>query len=917
MTAPLRPRRLAHRGVVDAVGLLVDRADEATARARVLALWSPGTSVYALGAQYAVMFGAARRMPATPCEGAPLVRCAGSAALTLAATAPLTRAEVDRLVQSGARADHLVIARGGRAETVALEPGGLVDPSAWIDLGPMLRLDVASLGAPPPVVVVPPSVDGPALRPDTTASLATALSRALGALVARGAVSPETAALVTAPVTAASPAAAAPQRPARGLSALLSSLARLLGDAPAPDPTVRALPPMEGSATTGGDPPARGWWSRLRGWLRDKLVRSQVQRVLGADQAGYLDRMIEMFRKGDLDAALRHAIPLGGPRPPDAPAQPLTWNAPTARDALTIQLAPTTHSTATGGDSLHALLRMLYRDAAKALEAEGRVDEAAFTLAELLREPGEAVALLERHGRLRLAAELADTARLAPELRVRQWLLAGDPARALALVRQHGAFAAALTSLKDDHASVDALRTLWSRHLASVGDFAAAIQAGAPIAGLAAEVDAWGDALLALGGSAALRVLARRLSQHPERFPALRVHVEAMADAAGPEALHHRATFAAVAVAEPWSEGLALAARLLARPQCRDAAGTNDPADLHTLQTLLTLARDPVLRADVPTWPTFARVPLASRQEPWRHTVDAADTGPTALYDAVFARAQGTLLLALGEGGASVRDRDGRERARYDAPTHDIVWSDHGDRALLLGARGAGRALARLDLLHGRCAGWGECTLDAFASDYDGDGWLVGQHGEVLLLDATAPDLRARPGPGRTPQTSHSRVSCVARDATGAAAVRALAQVERWWWRLPGWNLLERRLEPVGVVTEAVHPSGVVVRRQGQRLIIDRGKSELLVDVPFATGSAVQVTHLAPPWVVFVERVPGVATVVLWHLTAGRRLVELRLEGAGAARGRVVDEVLAVCDDRGRALAVDLRSGTLLRDLRV
>ncbi len=916
MTAPLRPRRLAHRGVVDAVGLLVDRTDEAIARARVLARWSPGTTVYALGAQYAVMFGTARRVPAAPCEGAALVRCAGSAAVTLCSTAPLSRAEVDRLVQAGARADHLVLARGGCAEPVALDPASLVDPSAWIDLGPMLRLDVASLGAPPVVVVVAPSTDAPTLRPEGTASMAAALSRALGALVARGAVTPEAAALVSATVTATTTVAPTP-RPARGLSAWWGALTRLLDDDPAPDPSVRALPPVEGSAPTAAAPP-RGWWSRLRGWLREKLVRSQVQRALGADQAGYLDRMIEMFRQGDLDAALRHAIPLGGPRAPDAPHQPLTWETPRARDALAIQLAPTTHATATGGDSLHALLRMLYRDAAKALEAEGRIDEAAFTLAELLREPGEAVALLERHGRLRLAAELAETARLAPELRTRQWLLAGDPSRALAVMRLHGSFAAVLTSLKDNPTGVDALRTLWSRHLASVGDLAAAVQVGAPVAALADEVDAWGSALLALGGTAAHRVLARRLSQHPERFAALRSHLDAMADADGPEALSQRANFAALAVAEPWSEGLALAARLLVRPQCRDAARTNDPADLQALQTLLNLARDPVLRADVPTWPTFARMPLASRPEPWRHTIDAADTGPTALYDAVFARAQGTMLLALGESGASLRDRDGRERARYDAPTHAIVWSDHGDRALLLGARGAGWMLSRLDLLAGRCTAWGECTLDAFASDYDGDGWLVGQRGEVLLLDATAPDLRALPGPGRVPQTSHTRVHCVARDATGAAAVRALTQVERWRWRLPGWALLERLLEAPGAVAVAVDATGVVARRHGAGLYsIDRGASQPLVQFAFEAETTARVAHLAPPWVVFVESVAGVVTVALWHLTASRRLVELRLEGSGAAHGRVVDEVLTVCDDRGRALAVDLRSGTLLRDLRV
>ena len=51
----LRPRRLAHRGFVDAVGLLIDRSSgEREARARVLSRWTPGTAVYALGVRYAI-----------------------------------------------------------------------------------------------------------------------------------------------------------------------------------------------------------------------------------------------------------------------------------------------------------------------------------------------------------------------------------------------------------------------------------------------------------------------------------------------------------------------------------------------------------------------------------------------------------------------------------------------------------------------------------------------------------------------------------------------------------------------------------------------------------------------------------------------------------------------------------------------
>lgn len=926
MSAAVRPRRLAWRGVVDAVGLLVDRAaDEREARRRVLARWAPGAAVHALGTRYVLTFAAPRPLRAEAADGAALVRCSGSAPVTLSSAVPLSRAEVDGLVAIGARGDHVVVARGGVAESVALAPSGALDPSAWIDLDAVALLDLPSLGAPPVVVVAPvegKAGDGPALRPAAPASVASALSQALDALAGDQALAPDMARLVDDVRRAAAPA---PEPPKPGffeaaVASLRAAVARALQPPRPTDRAVWVLPPATGGAAPGASstaPSKASWWSRLRGWLQKRLVRPDPPRLLGGDQARYLERMIAMFREGDLDAALRHAIPLGGPPSPNAPPKPVTYEAPRAREALTIQLQPTTSTTATGGSSLHGLLRMLYRNAATALEAEGRVEEAAFTLAELLREPGEAVALLERHRRYVLAAELAEAALLAPELRVRQWILADDLPRAIGVARQHGVFAAALARFKDEPVAADALRRAWARHLASTGDFAAAVGVGTTVADLADEVEAWGDAVLALGGAAALRVLARRLSQRPADFAALRPHVEVLVGADGVEALADRATFAQAAAGEVWSEGLALAARMLARPQTRDAARTNDPVDLQTLQGLLTLSRDAVLRADVPTWPTFARVPLVSRVETWRHAVAARDTGPGRVHDAAFLRDRG-MLLALGEGGASLRGRDGAERARVDDPAHRIVWCDHGDRALLLGARGASWRVARLDVTAGRSAPWGECTLDAFADDYDGDGWLVGQEGEVLLLDPTAPDLRALPGPGRTPRTAHARVRCVGRNANGAAAVRAITAVERWRWRLPGWALLERPLEPVDATAVAVHPSGVVARRrEAGGLVVDRGMSQPLLELPCAPGTAAEITHFAPPWVTWVERAPDAVTVSVFHLTTARRLVELRLEGATEARGRVIDEVLAVGDDRGRALAVDLRSGTLLRDLRV
>ncbi len=893
MNDPLRPRSLVHHGWVEAVGMLLLRgAHEAEARRRVLAMWTPGTRVFALGAWYAVMFPAARRVRAEASPGAALVRGPGPTPLT--ATAPLTPAEQRRLVAQGARPEGLVVVHGGQAEPVTLAASSLVDPAAWIDLDDLVPLTVSPLGLPPPVVVLPATgATVPALRPETPGAIGTALQRTLQALVSR---------------SGSTGLAGLPGGDVGAASAALSQ-------------AVRALPP---SAEEGADPnagvaltPTRGWWSRVRNWVQRALLGARVRRLFGAQQARDLQSMIEMFRAGDLDAALRRAIPLGGTAAPDAEPKPVTWDPIAPRARLDIALRPTTHSTGAGGGSLHALLTALYREAAQNLEAAGRFDEAAFVLAELLRVPGEAVALLERHGRFVLAAELAETARLVPELRVRQWMLAGATERVLGILREHQGFAAGLKALEPNPEVAQSLRRLWAWHLASVGDYASARTVGAPVPDLADAVESWGDALMALGGPAAIRVLVERLSEHPDRWESLRPRVEALALAEGHSGLHHRELFATAAQRAPASVALVSAARSLVRPQARDAARTSDPTDLQTLQVLLTVASDPVLRTDLPYWPTFARAPLSARTEPLALVFDPADTGPTPVSDAALLP-DGSMLLGLGESGVSLHAPDGTLRRHEDAPCHRLVLSDRADRALLLAARGTSWRVARLVLPDGAASLWGECTLDAFAADYDGDVWVVGQAGEVLALDAQAPRIKALHGPAQTPRTDGTRVLSVARDAARTAAVRRLQRTERWRWRLPGWGLVERTAEPNAEEAMAVHASGAAIRRgDGRGLWLDPGTSQPVVALPCTVGAVSAVSHLALPWVVLVESTPEATTVVAWHQTAARTVLTVRLEGARRAWGRVCDEALVVCDDRGRAVAIHLRTGQVLHDLRV
>ena len=90
------------------------------------------------------------------------------------------------------------------------------------------------------------------------------------------------------------------------------------------------------------------------------------------------------------------------------------------------------------------------------LEAQGRIEEATFVLAELLKNNAEAVDFLAKHGRYRLAAELAEARNLPKETIVRQWYLAGEKMRAVRLAILHNCFEYAVTKLEQENSETGA-----------------------------------------------------------------------------------------------------------------------------------------------------------------------------------------------------------------------------------------------------------------------------------------------------------------------------------------------------------------------------------------------------------------------------------------------------------------------------
>jgi MoxR-vWA-beta-propeller ternary system protein len=1025
VTAPVRPRALVHRGVVVARGFVVDERalGPDRARARVLAHWEPGARVVRLGdGELALLLPRPRPIATRASPGAPLADAADALS-----AAPLAPGELAALAP--ARGAIVQVKAGEALAHARPEP---IDPSSWLDLAPFAIVDARPLGEAPPAprlavqpvhasvrevfgqAVAPPPPEmrealnaftkareglppadegaGPGAARAGLAQAALVAAAAFAALAARlvaglgklgagrpggraGDESPEKASVRPSPSGAAGAA-----HGLAWLAPFFALLGRFFGASPA-----------EGRATLGGggrgggasaplakaEPRSEG---RLQAFLQRLLLRSRLGALLGRRQAQYVRTMLRLFDEGDLDLALRYAIPLGDESGGEAlPA----LGVPKPRAELTIALGRPGAATSLGFDGLFDHLKQLYRHTFERLDERGRHQEAAFVLAELLRQNEEAVSYLERKGELRLAAELAEARDLPPPLVVRQWLLAGDAPRAVLIARRHDAFAPAVEKLGDAPAGRE-LRLLWAQTLGDAGRYAAAVDVAARLPEAKPLALAWADRGIELGGEAGARLLARRPGLDTPPVEPVGVRVEGAAGR-GPLAAE-RGAFVAQLVASiearrreaeayerlrPTLEGwlaadgheahaarLALADQLTReaprravramagatlRALLRDYPAASSPWGRRECEALARAAHDAALEADLPPLPARkTKQLLVQNSASADFNYDTYDTGSQAIYD-VAALPGGRLLVALGEAGAALLGPTGKPLASFRRPAHRLVVSDEGDRALALAPRGELTRLSRLDLIDRRSDDWCDAQIARWAETFDGERWVVAStrlgEGQVDLwivdaLDARWQALHRVPDLGKL-ALSIDRVGgeCVLAVARGEHAIDS---VERWRFRPACESLLERTACDA-VATAALAAPGTLwsaralpqagalaleVEGLGAPWLVSwTGREFAKAQLPGLEGEPVQIAALGEI-VAVASRLPaeGACAVRVFHAaraSEARPVAALRLSGAGRVRLRAGRGLIVACDDVGRVVSLDAEAGTIAHNVRL
>ncbi|MEZ5378291.1 MAG: hypothetical protein R2733_17440 [Acidimicrobiales bacterium] len=624
-----------------------------------------------------------------------------------------------------------------------------------------------------------------------------------------------------------------------------------------------------------------------------------MRHEVGRRHARYLNDLSKQFRTGNFDRALREAVPIGG-----LGAGAWTLRLPTRRDQLQISTnGPGQGRAIPFGHTVSQHLTELYQQAAKELESSGRIDEAAFVLAELLNNPSLCIALLERHKRYPLAATLAENRNLAPLLRARLWWLAGDHERAIRTARQHNIFSAVITQLdQTDPAAARDLRLAWVDQLERSGDLVGAVVAGWPDTTIRPLLVNLIDRGVAHGGTQAVALRVYQTALHPSQEH--RNSLFSLIEDRTTSTATMRTLAISMADARPDDP---IADREIASRMTRAMARIPQPQTDRQLSTAVRSLRqrsDPLLVADLPQ-------PIARTHTPVTVHINAHLPGNTEIHDAV-PLGDGTTLLALGELGCRLLTDDGRTKAQWSVPCHRLVPADHSGTALLLTARGTSHEVHVLELSTRRHHYYGNVAASLFATSFDGLSWPIVDHRGIAYLDMLE----------QVPTVSWRELErewiChqLARSSSSLAAiitVRGGASVtpgvEVWRWDMPDRRLKTRhRITPIDQTTSLhlLTDATSLWERHDARL-------------PAATISGSEANRLATDTTIApTEEIATSGVHLARRAPDGRLIISEGLNGNPIIEAQEIDDgwgfrvhgnLAAIWDHTGRYFVVDLEIG--------
>lgn len=539
----------------------------------------------------------------------------------------------------------------------------------------------------------------------------------------------------------------------------------------------------------------------------------------GPSRDEYLDDLRRRFSMGDLAEALRRAIPLN-----NQPAGQLGGAfSPIRRDSLSLLTPNGTSGPGIGlpGDQFEAM-RKLYREAADQLIEKGQIEEAAFVLARLLNDAVAAVALLEKHGKLELAAQVATAQHLSEVERVRLWLLAGRKEEAIRIARASESFDTLVSALtpRAPHLATQ-LRAIWGDFLGQRQRFTEALVATAPLIVPPAEWDTWRDHAVAAGGAAAVTAVAADVGRFPTHLDSARAQLAEVLDAD-----QHLTPVAANALLTLAPKTAGAIHRDLWRRLMRDAS-EGRVIDRDLVDRVLHQSQDGTLQIDAVK--SAPPAPIATREAlevpaPAVTSLPVLDLAPLP---------KGRRALALGAAGLKVVSATGETLRHHLVKADALVVGPPGATVLVLSLDGALTRVWRFDPFTFALTSWFQGSIDAFARRSDGLCWAVGMEESLVLLDPGTPSSGATEW-WRVPRFSARAIDAVGSRVIALGSELALNESRRMVFDVAAQKL-DRRLD----ADDDAYLRGAQLLAWTLKPRLD-GRTELTVRALTKTGSTVK-----------------------------------------------------------------------------
>lgn len=527
----------------------------------------------------------------------------------------------------------------------------------------------------------------------------------------------------------------------------------------------------------------------FREYLSRMIMMSALGRVLGARQAGYMRKMLELFENGSLDQALKHAIPMSDARDA-ANSTRMSMGLPKVLRSISLTLNRRQASSSYNvGEESSDMLRATYERAFQQLDRSGQHKKAAFVLADLLRDYHRALEYLVKHKEFITAAKLAEGQQMSIEKVIYHWVLAGDLTRAINIARTTHRYQAVIQVISRYNKDVaNKLSWEFAELCAKQGNYLQAVNNVWDLTSSKKELMPWIKAGIEtqVGAKPVLLVKALSLSCD-DYFSSL---IELIENGNATQINDCISAF----LTSPRTPEISAAAKLTLRYHLQHIAVGKIKYHAKDVKRLLELTDDLTLKHEVRALSLKAgnhrdkRASLQDKAKPLEYKLE--NVGSSLIYD-VVELANGWLLLAKGSAGLELCKPNGTTVCFYSQPCDHIVLSDFGNRALLLSSLDEYVQVNRFELMNRSVAAWCELKMDNFAPSYDGDQWLISRGNKVWSLDVFSDSATALwsvsdlPYPVTALSRSKTQLSFVCIDSATSA-------LQVWRYTLPMMRLNQR-----------------------------------------------------------------------------------------------------------------------------